>query len=235
MVFDINQALQQAEEFLRRNIKSKAVREAEKRRRERQAREAMRRFGRSAAVMGASGAGIVGYGVAVAPIGFTGLVAACTATVIAASATLLWPTRKAKGGALAEADLGDLVLAAEDWLLRKRPVMPVRALPAFDTILARLHDLHPHLAGADPSTLAAGEVRRLVGGHLPRLIDSYLTMPSTARDSTAERGLVEDLRTLADEITRLCHEVGRDSLFTFETHRRFIESRYRRGGGLPGD
>lgn len=235
MVFDINQALQQAEEFLRRNIKSKAVREAEKRRRERQAREVARRLKRSAAVMGASGVGIVGYGIVIAPVGAAGLVAACTATFVAASAALFWPSRRApEATALTVADLSELVLAAEDWLLRKRPVMPVRTLPALDTILARLHDLHPHLAGADPTTLAAGEVRRLIGGHLPRLIDSYLGMPSTARDSEAERGLIDDMRTLADEITRLCHEVGKESLFTFETQRRFIESRYRRGG-LPGD
>jgi hypothetical protein len=235
VVFDINQALQQAEEFLRRNIKSKAVRAAEKRRRERQAREVARRLKRSAAVMGASGASIVGYGVAIAPVGGAGLVAACAATVVAAAATLFWPSRKTgEGRPLAEVDAGELVLAAEDWLLRKRAVMPVRTLPALDTILARLHDLHPHLAGLDPTSLPAGDVRRLIGGHLPRLIDSYLSMPSTARDPQAERGLIEDLGTLAEEITRLCHEIGRDSLFTFETQRRFIESRYRRGG-LPGD
>lgn len=235
MVFDINQALQQAEDFLRRNIKSRAVREAEKRRRERQAREVARRLGRSAAVMGASGVGIVGYGVAVAPLALPALVAACAATVVVASATLFWPSRRAGGSVLAEADRSELVLAAEDWLLRKRPLMPTRTLPALDLILTRLQDLRPHLTGADPTTLAAGEVRRLVGGHLPRLIDSYLEMPSTARDSQAERGLIDDMHTLAEEIRRLCHEVGRESLFTFETQRRFIESRYRRGGGLPGD
>jgi len=231
LIFDVHQALRQAEEYLRRNIKSKAVRAAEKRRLERKTQEAMRRVGRSVALMGASGAGVVGYGMAVAPIGVTGLVAAGTATFIAASASLMLPSRKRRrDDELSAADLDELIAEAEDWLLRKRPTMPVRTLAPFDAIIARLHDLTPHLAGLNPAGPLAGEVRRLVGAHLPRLVDSYLGLPAPARDAAAERGLIDGLVIVSDELTRLCREIGHDSLFTFETQRRFIETRYRDGG-----
>lgn len=231
---DLDRAFRQAEDYLRRHLKSKAVREAEKRRLRRRTEEAMRRIGRAAALTGASGAGVVGYGLAIAPVGAAGLIAVGGATVAAAVALLLRPTRKAAAaGTLALAGLGALAADAEDWLLGKRPDLPGRALPALDAILARLHDLAPHLATLDPVSPLAGEARRLIGGHLPRLIDAYLDLPAVARETDAAIAprLVEGLGTVADALTDLCREISRDSLFTFETQRRFLESRYR-GGSL---
>ncbi len=58
MWFYFGTSLQQAGDFLRRHLKSKAVREAEKRRLERKTQDAARRFGRATMVAGTSGAGL---------------------------------------------------------------------------------------------------------------------------------------------------------------------------------
>lgn len=232
---DVERALERAEEYLRRHMKSKAAREAEMRRRKRQLQEAARRVGRAVAVTGAGGAGIVGYGLAVAPVGITGLIAAGAATAVAAAATLLWPTRRPpETGTLARADLTTIASEAEDWLVRQRGKLPARAAPALDTILGRLHELGPQLAGLNPNAQLAGEARRLIGEHLPRLVDSYLGVPPASREANPEieRRLIDGLRIVGGELTRLAQEIGRERLIGFETQGRFLETRY---GGEDGN
>lgn len=218
-------------------MKSRATREAERRARKRQAQELARRFGRAAMVTGASGAGVLGYGLAVAPVGASGLIAAGAATIAAATAALLWPSRRRPEGAaaLTMVGLGTLTQEAEDWLLRQRGQLPGRAAPAIDAILTRLHDIQPHLAALDPNAPLAGEARRLIGEHLPRLVDSYLGVPASARDANREIAvrLIDGLGIVAGELQRLCEEVGRDRLLSFETQGRFLETRYGRDDGSP--
>ena len=229
MVLDPDRALERAEDFLRRHMKSKATREAERRSRQRAMGEFGRRIGRAVAVTGASGVGMIGYGLAVAPVGFTGLMAAGAATVVAASAALFWPSRRPQGSAaLTMVGLGTLTLEAEDWLLRQRNSLPGRAAPSIDAILLRLHDIQPYLAKLDPNAPLAGEARRLIGEHLPRLVNSYLGVPASARDANPEiaKRLIGGLGIVAGEMQRLCEELSRDQLLSFETQGRFLETRY---------
>ena len=238
MALDPDRALERAEDFLRRHMKSRATREAERRARKRQAQELARRFGRAAMVTGASGAGVLGYGLAVAPVGASGLIAAGAATIAAATAALLWPSRRRPEGAaaLTMVGLGTLTQEAEEWLLRQRGQLPGRAAPAIDAILTRLHDIQPHLAALDPNAPLAGEARRLIGEHLPRLVDSYLGVPASARDANREIAvrLIDGLGIVAGELQRLCEEVSRDRLLSFETQGRFLETRYGKDDGSPG-
>ena len=216
-------------------MKSRATREAERRARKRQAAELGRRFGRAVMVTGASSAGVLGYGLAVAPVGATGLIAAGAATVAAATAALLWPSRRRPEGSagLKMVGLGTLTLEAEEWLLRQRGQLPGRAAAPIDAILVRLHDLQPHLAALDPTAPLAGEARRLIGEHLPRLVDSYLGVPGTARSANPEiaRRLIDGLGIVAGELQRLCEEVSKDRLLSFETQGRFLETRYAKDDG----
>lgn len=229
MALDPDRALERAEDFLRRHMKSKATREAERRQRQRAMGEFGRRVGRAAAVTGASGVGLIGYGLAVAPVGFTGLMAAGAATIVAASAALFWPSRRPQGSsALTMVSLGTLTLEAEDWLLRQRNLMPGRAAPSIDAILLRLHDIQPYLAKLDPNAPLAGEARRLIGEHLPRLVNSYLGVPASARDANPEiaKRLIGGLGIVAAEMQRLCEQLSRDEVLNFETQGRFLETRY---------
>ena len=224
---DLDSAFQQAEEFLRRHIKSKAVRAAEKRRRERKAREAARCFGRAAAVAGVSGAGVAGYSLAVSPLMGTMLLAAGAVTAVAAAAAASWPLRRSSD--FSQAELAALPGEAEEWLLDQRMNLPVRAGPALDTILLRLSDLQPQLGMIDPNSTLAWDARRLIGDHLPRLIQAYCELPASMREEDTEfrQRLVDGLNTLAAELGTLSREVSRERLVTFEAHGRFIQSKYR--------
>lgn len=210
-------------------MKSKATREAERRARQRAMGEFGRRVGRAAALTGASGAGVLGYGLAVAPVGATGLIAAGAATLVAAGAALFWPSRRPQGSAaLTMVSLGTLTLEAEDWLLRQRNLLPGRAAPSIDAILTELHDMQPYLARLDGNAPLAGEARRLIGEHLPRLVNSYLGVPASARDANPEiaKRLIGGLGIVSTELKRLCQELSRDEMLNFETQGRFLETRY---------
>lgn len=237
------EAIGWTEDFLRRAVRSKAVREAERRQAERRAEqararrratmaEAGRRVMRAGAVTGASGAALIGYGAAVAPVGTAGLMAAGGATLVAATATLFWPTRPAPSTPADTPDPRDLPALTEEWLLEKRTLLPRRAEPAVDRILGTLADLHAPLARIDPAGPLAGDIARLAGGHLPRLVDSYLELPATTRERRPEaaESLVASLGIVADELARLCEEASRDKMLHFKTQGRFLETRYRDDG-----
>lgn len=241
MGFDIVGMLRQADEYLRRNLKSKAVRAAEKRRQERQSREAEARMKRAALLGGASGAAILGVGALVAPVAVPVLAAAAgSGALLMAVGSLFRPSRRRGGdGDFSQAELAELPGDAEDWLLSQREGLPLDCRPGLDRIFRRLGDLQPHLATLPPHSTAAWEARRLLGDHLPRLVFAYEAIPDSAReeDPDVRARLRAGLETVADALDALCREVCRDPLMTFETQNRFLESRYRGEDArlLPGE
>ena len=239
MGLDVVGMLRQADEYLRRNLKSKAVRAAEKRRSERQSREAEARIKRAALVGGASGATILGVGALVAPVAVPVLAAAGGGALILAVGSLLRPSRRRGDGDFSRVELSRLPGDAEDWLLDRREALPLDCRPQLDRIFQRLGDLQPHLAALAPHCTAAWEARRLLGDHLPRLILAYEAIPGSAREEEPEvrERLRAGLETVADALDELCREVCRNPLMTFETQGRFLESRYRGEDArlLPGE
>ncbi|HEX6376534.1 MAG TPA: hypothetical protein VFZ91_12540 [Allosphingosinicella sp.] len=229
MGFDLAGMLRQADEYFRRHLKSRAVRDAEKRRAERQSREAGRRLKRSALVGGASGAAILGYGALVAPLAGPALLVAGGGALLLTVGALFMPSRRASQDGFSQAELAELPGEAEDWLLARRDKLPLDSRPLQDRIFQRLGDLQPHLATLAPQSTAAWEARRLLGDHLPRLVLAYEAIPPSAQAGEPEvrTRLLEGLATIADALDQLCREVCRDPLMTFETQGRFIESRYR--------
>ena len=231
MGFDVAGMLRQADEYLRRNMKSKAVRAAERRRQERQSREAEARIKRAALVGGASGAAILGVGALAAPVAVPVLAAAAGGgALLLAVGTLFRPSRRRAGeGDFSSVELAELPGDAEDWLLERRDILPLDCRPQLDRIFQRLGDLQPHLASLAPHSTPAWEARRLLGDHLPRLILAFEALVPTVREEDPEvrRRLRSGLETVADALDSLCGEVCRHPLMTFETQGRFLESRYR--------
>ena len=221
-------ALRGAEDFLRKHMKSKSVREAEKRRQERRQREAARKFKRAAAAGGVTGAGAFAYAVTLAPFA-SALVAAGAVAVAGAALTGLWPGRKSPKQFSSE-ELQALPVQAEEWLLDQRMMLPREAWPVYETILDSLGELPRHLAKVDPNATLAWEARRLIGEHLPTLIATWCGLPATVRERPEEvYRLVEGMRTIAGELARLAEEASRDDRFLFETRQRYLDSRYRDG------
>lgn len=239
MAFELERVLYETEDFLRRAIGSPSLRAAKKRRFQRKLEEFGRRARRSAFVLIGLVALLLAVSIFMGGIGFFAWLVAIPTIGFLAMLLMFQPTRHhrrlrgdAPGGeAPPDLPLADLALRAEEGLLDRCDALPGRALPAADAIAARLRELQPHLATLDPADPLAGDARRLIGQHLPRLVDSYLQLPHDARapGSESSRRVAESLDIVAAELGNLRDACCRDSQADFDTQSRFIETRYKDG------
>jgi hypothetical protein len=140
----------------------------------------------------------------------------------------LWRSLPRRQRAFSREELEALAPDAEDWLLDRRALIPPEAGAALDAMLTCLGELTPHLARLDPNSTMAWEARRLIGRHLPGLVEPWCELPAGTRerDWEARRRLTDALETLAREIGHLLDETSRDRREALETHGRFVETRY---------
>jgi hypothetical protein len=192
-------------------------------------REGVRRLRRSTLVFVAIVASLIAYSWLVAPIGFPNWLIAILAAYVVAFLTLFWPARQRTGQETKAApDRDDLAGVAEAMRRARGDRFPQSALPATDAILARLDELRPYLKTLDPHSQTAGDAQRLIGRHLPKLIETYLALPPSARagDSDCNRRFTRSLDIVANELGALLEHASRGRHQSFETQWRFIESRY---------
>jgi hypothetical protein len=242
MGFELEQVLYETEDFLRRAIGSPTRRAAKKRRAQRRWQEFGRRAKRSGFVFTALLALLVAWAF-YAPLSLFLWIVALPTILLIAIMLMFQPTRHARR-LEAEArltpqtlPLPELAVRAEEGLLDRCDELPGRALPATDRIMAGLREMQPHLHELKPDDPLSGEIRRLVGQHLPQLIDSYLALPDQSRTGHAEssRRFIESLGIVADEMDHLLERCCHDRQSDFDTHSRFIETRYREDDRLRGD
>lgn len=239
MAFELERVLYETEDFLRRAIGSPNLRAARKRRFRRKLEEFGRRAKRSAFVLIGLVALLLAFSIFRGGIGFFAWLVAMPTFTAFALLLMLQPTRHHKrlqaeapgGDAPPSLPLAELAVRAEEGLLDRCDELPGRALPAADAIMARLRELHPYFAAIDPAAPLAGDARRLVGQHLPRLVDSYLQLPHSARarGSESSRRFTESLDIVATELGNLLDACCRDTQADFDTQSRFIETRYKDG------
>ena len=243
MSTEIERVLYQAEDFLRRNVlRPKSAREAQKRRARRKFEEVLRRIRRAGLILAGLLVALIAADI-VASVGLIAWIVALPTFFLIAFLSLFWPTRQRAqpdiGGKSSGAprSLSEMAVRVEEGLIDRLDQLPSRALPAADAIVARLAELQPHLAGLEPNSLAAGDARRLICEHLPRLIDSYLGLPSAMRgpQSESSQRFAESLGTVAEELDHLLETCCRDRQLSFDTQHRFIETRYREHRALKGE
>jgi hypothetical protein len=230
MGFELERILYDTEDFLLRTMRSGPVRQAQKRRAQRKWQEALRRTRRAAWLLAGLLVALVAASIVVHISFVTWLVALPTAFFIA-FLSLFWPSRAAAEPVKTPdtAPLEELAIRAADGLLDRCDELPGRAIGSAESIIGRLHELAPHLATIDPNDPAAGDSRRLICQHLPKLVDTYLDLPMSMRapGSEATRRFTESLTIVAGEFDSLLERCCRDRQLGFETQHRFIETRYR--------
>ena len=239
---EIERVLYQAEDFLRRNVlRPKSAREAQKRRAKRKFEEVLRRIRRAGFILAGLLVALIVTDI-VASVGFLAWIVAVPTIFLIAFLSLFWPTRRREAPVAASApasprSLRDMAIRVEEGLADRIDELPTRALPAADAIIARLGELQPHLSELEPNSLAAGDARRLICEHLPRLVDSYLGLPPAMRgpQSDSSQRFTESLATVAEELDHLLETCCRDKQLSFDTQHRFIETRYRDHRALKGD
>jgi hypothetical protein len=95
----------------------------------------------------------------------------------------------------------------------------------------RLDQLAPQLQTLDENDPAAREVRKLVGEHLPELINGYKKIPDSLKNKeyagkTPVRQLVDGLKTIDREIETMTGQISRGELDKLAVRGRYLEMRY---------
>lgn len=176
------------------------------------------------------GAGIVGA--IIDGIGFwgvmaTGILGAAAAYVLMKYPEMPMPTTES----LRQTDLGTLAGKTEIWLEAQRPALPPPAISIVQDIGVRLDQLAPQLQTLNENDPAAREVRKLVGEHLPELINGYKRIPDSLRrqdnaGKTPEQQLIDGLQRIDREIETMTGQIARGELDKLATRERFLEIRY---------
>ena len=176
------------------------------------------------------GAGMVGA--IIDGIGFWGVMATGILGVAAAYLLMRYPDMPMPTTeSLRQTDLGTLAGKTEIWLEAQRPMLPAPAISIVQDIGVRLDQLAPQLQTLDENDPASREVRKLVGEHLPELINGYKRIPEPLKrkehgGKTPEQQLIDGLKVIDREIEAMTEQISRGELDKLATRERFLEIRY---------
>jgi hypothetical protein len=176
------------------------------------------------------GAGVVGAiidGIGFWGVMITGLLGAAAAYVMLRYPEMPMPTTES----LRQTDLATLAGKTEIWLEAQRPALPAPAITVMQDIGTRLDQLAPQLQTLDENDPAAREVRKLVGEHLPELVNGYKRIPDSLKrkehgGKTPEQQLVDGLKLIDREIETMTGQIARGELDKLAVRGRYLQIRY---------
>jgi hypothetical protein len=177
------------------------------------------------------------FGLVVSPIGLGGLFVVAALMFLAVILFGFWPTEKPIVEFKEDMPNQAVVQRLDNLLVRKRAALPAPAATRIDAISSQLPLLENRLAETTILDPLAQDARRLMGKHLPELIERYERVPPAYRGERDGEGLTVDQRLIAglDAARTALDDLGRklahEDLTAFETKGRFIESRYKDGDG----
>lgn len=171
-------------------------------------------------------------GLAIGGIGLGGFVLVILMAMIAVGVLAMFPRmRVPEIGALNRGDVAATVGRTQLWLEAQRPALPPPAARAIDTIGAQLDTLGAQIARLGSDDPAVGDVRRLIGEHLPDMVASYTRIPAHLRGETrggqtADQQLGEGLQRISGEIDDLSRRLAEGDLDALATQARYLDYRY---------
>lgn len=208
-------------------------------------RRSSRSLGKRLATVGMALAALIvatiAFGLFVSPIGWTGLFLLAMATLCVLVFFSAVPLEKPLKPYSEGMPNPEVIRTLDSFLNRRRPALPAPAARRVDAISHQLPLLESRLNEVPLLDPLAQDARRLMGKHLPELIDRYERIPALHRHERDGEGLTVDERLVAslDAAHEALDEIGkkltRQDLNAFETQGRFIESRYRDDADLKGE
>jgi hypothetical protein len=127
--------------------------------------------------------------------------------------------------------------ATEAWLYRQR--LPATAAPQIDAIGSLLATLETQLQRVPATDPIAQDLSRLLGKHLPELVERYTRVPVDQRSRTIdsdgrtiETTLTEGLQIVAAELARASDALAAADRDAVVVQGKFLEKRYG-AGGMP--
>ena len=184
----------------------------------------------------------IAFGLFVAPIGWTGLFVVVLLAVLVLAFFGMRSQREPRRKEYTEAmPTKQVVQQLGSYLGHQRAALPAPAARRIHAIAERLPLLESRLGQVDALDPLAQDARRLMGKHLPELIDRYERVPAAYRQERDGEGVTVDERLVAglDAARTALDDIGarlaQGDLDAFATQGRFIESRYKDGAALKGD
>ena len=174
-------------------------------------------------------------------IGFWGIMITLVVMVLMFGTVLLdkvdVPKRTDITSALNKGDVRQMVARTELWLEHQTPALPPPAVRVVEDMGSQLDALGLQLEGIDQNHPKAREVRKLVGEHLPEMVDSYRKIPAHMRSEkrgeyTPDEQLTESLGKISEEIASVTRQLAEGSLDDLAIKHRYLDYRY--GAGLEG-
>ena len=171
-------------------------------------------------------------GFAMNGLGVGGLIVTFLVMAVVFAALLVFPRMRAPAPAdIRGSSIKGLAGRTELFLESQRTALPPPAQTLLDRIGSELDHLGPQLATLGEHEPAADEARRLLGEHLPGLIESYTRIPETLRGqqhagATPEQQLLGGLDVIAREIGTMTGQIARGELDALATRGRYLETKY---------
>jgi hypothetical protein len=176
-------------------------------------------------------------GIVLDGIGITGIILGVLATVIAVGVFGSYPKMKLPSRVDLTADnqnVRQLVGQTELWLESQRRALPPPAVKLVDHIGLQLDALGLQLQDLDQSHPKATEVRKLVGEHLPNVIDGYRKIPDHLRHeehsgTTPAKQFMDSLSTISGEIDSVTRQLAAGAIDNLSIQNRYLEYKYGAG------
>ncbi len=236
---DPDQIVARNDERLRRMAVGEAAQKARARRRQRTAERAGGRVKRALIVAVSIVVALTVWGLVTGGVGTTVLILAIMFGLFASIAAAVWTPGEAEPHTLTDAPPAALPAVTDAWLDRRRRELPRLAAPQVDAISAKLATLEGQLAQVGPADPVAQDLSRLLGKHLPELVERYTRVPADQRartiDSdgrTIETTLIDGLKVVEAELTRASDELASADRDALLVQGKFLENRYG-GEALP--
>ena len=172
-------------------------------------------------------AGLVIDGIGVVGVMVTVMAICCALVLFSSYPKLKVPEmRDLTGG-----DVKSLVGRTELWLESQRPALPAPAVQLVDQIGMQLDALGLQLDGLDDKQPAAVEVRKLVGEHLPGLVNTYTSIPRHLRTEprggrTPDEQLTESLGKISVEIDSVTRQLAAGAIDNLAIQTRYLDYKY---------
>jgi hypothetical protein len=183
----------------------------------------------------------IGFALIVGPIGLTGLFVVVVLTLLILLFFGLRPIEPKRVEYNDQLPTKTVVQQLDSMLARRRTALPAPAARRVDAISQQLPLLESRLAEVNELDPLAQDAKRLMGKHLPDLIERYERVPAQYRSEKDGEGLSVDERLVSglDAARQALDEIGaklaREDVSAFQTQGRFIESRYKDGDSIGGE
>jgi len=237
----VDQAIARFDEVMGRIDRRGAAREAQQRYVSRGVAAMARKVANIGMAIGVLIAATLVFGLFVGPIGIGGLFVVAALMFLAVILFSVWPGERPIVDYKEDMPNQAVVQRLDNLLVRRRAALPAPAASRVDAISAQLPMLESRLAQTDILDPLAQDARRLMGKHLPELIERYERVPPAYRHErdgegvTVDERLIQGLDAAKTALDDLGRKLAHEDMTAFETKGRFIESRYKDDGTIRSD